>query len=211
MKFMYFSIKYCYSDILLKKTYKTSFITIFLLLSHLFLYCIDMVFVTSASCYLMSASCYHPHYRSKSSMYIRGLIPWNFAEWAEAVPIGIRATWRFRIAKIFPFQYPRWPPWQHFWKFFLLAWSWAKLFNWHPDVIPERNFCLVNFEKISTDDIVWWNCRLHATMDNVVHTVCYIDVCFVCLFVWFDSLPPINNLSVKQGQVFMGWTSTKLG
>ena len=31
------------------------------------------------------------------------------------------------------------------------------------------------------------------------------------LFVWFDSLHPINNLSVKQGRVFLGWTSTKLG
>ena len=30
-------------------------------------------------------------------------------------------------------------------------------------------------------------------------------------FVWFNSLRPINNLSVKQGQVFLGWTSTKLG
>ena len=34
---------------------------------------------------------------------------------------------------------------------------------------------------------------------------------FVCLFVWFDSLLPINNFSVKQGRVFLGWTSTKLG
>ena len=32
-----------------------------------------------------------------------------------------------------------------------------------------------------------------------------------CLFVWFDSLRPINNLSIKQGRVFLGWTSTKLG
>ena len=31
------------------------------------------------------------------------------------------------------------------------------------------------------------------------------------LFVWFDSLHPINNLSVIKGQVFLGWTSTKLG
>ena len=30
---------------------------------------------------------------------------------------------------------------------------------------------------------------------------------FVCLF---DPLRPINNLSVKQGQIFLGWTSTKL-
>ena len=32
----------------------------------------------------------------------------------------------------------------------------------------------------------------------------------VC-FVWFDSLRPINNLSVLKGRVFLGWTSTKLG
>ena len=37
----------------------------------------------------------------------------------------------------------------------------------------------------------------------------YCMVCF--LFVWFDSLRPINNLSVKQARVFLGWTSTKLG
>ena len=30
-------------------------------------------------------------------------------------------------------------------------------------------------------------------------------------FVWFDSLLPINNLSVLKGWVFLGWTSTKLG
>ena len=30
------------------------------------------------------------------------------------------------------------------------------------------------------------------------------------IFVWFDSLRPINNLSVKQGRVFLGWNSTKL-
>ena len=30
-------------------------------------------------------------------------------------------------------------------------------------------------------------------------------------FVWFDSLCPIKNLSVIKGQVFLGWTSTKLG
>ena len=30
-------------------------------------------------------------------------------------------------------------------------------------------------------------------------------------FVWFDSLRPINNLSVIKGRVFLGWTSTKIG
>ena len=30
-------------------------------------------------------------------------------------------------------------------------------------------------------------------------------------YVWFDSLSPINNISVIKGRVFLGWTSTKLG
>ena len=30
------------------------------------------------------------------------------------------------------------------------------------------------------------------------------------VFVWFDSLRHINNLSVIKVQVFLGWTSTKL-
>ena len=38
--------------------------------------------------YKTSASRYHPRYQSRSSMYIRDLIPQNFAESAEAVPIG---------------------------------------------------------------------------------------------------------------------------
>ena len=46
-----------------------------------------MVSVTSASRYITSASGYRPRYQSRSLMYIRGLIPRNFAELAEAVPI----------------------------------------------------------------------------------------------------------------------------
>ena len=49
-------------------------------------YCVYMVSVMSASRYITSASCYHPHYQSRSSMYIPGLIPRNFTELAEAVP-----------------------------------------------------------------------------------------------------------------------------
>ena len=50
-------------------------------------YCVNMVSVTPASRYITSASRYHPRFQSRSSMYIRGLIPWNFAELAEAVLI----------------------------------------------------------------------------------------------------------------------------
>ena len=39
----------------------------------------------------------------------------------------------------------------------------------------------------------------------------FLCVRIVCLFVWFDSLRPIHTLSVNQGRVFLGWTSTKLG
>ena len=49
----------------------------------------NMVSVTPASYYITSASRYHPRYQSRSSMYIRDLIPRNFAGLAEAVPIGV--------------------------------------------------------------------------------------------------------------------------
>ena len=39
----------------------------------------------------------------------------------------------------------------------------------------------------------------------------YLDIWEICLFVWFDSLCPINNFSAIKEQVFLGWTSTKLG
>ena len=51
-----------------------------------------MVSVKSGSGFIMSASRYHPPYQSRSTMYIRGLIPRNFAEFAEAVPIAISAV-----------------------------------------------------------------------------------------------------------------------
>ena len=85
MKFMLIPIKYRYSIILLKKHRFH--------LSRLFCcnhtcYCVNMVSVTSVSHYITSASRFHPRYQSRSSVYIRGLIPWNFTELAEAVPIG---------------------------------------------------------------------------------------------------------------------------
>ena len=85
MKFMYFSIKYRYSDILLKKKQQHK-----LHLNSLFCctcYCVNRVSVTSASNYITSVLCYHPCYQRRSSMYIRGLIPRNFAELDEVVPI----------------------------------------------------------------------------------------------------------------------------
>ena len=42
-----------------------------------------MASVTPVSRYIMSASCNHARYQSRSSMYIRGLIPGNFADWPK--------------------------------------------------------------------------------------------------------------------------------
>ena len=86
MKFMYFSIKYRNSDILLKK-HKLHLNRWFSCNQTCYMYFVNMVSATSASRYITSASCYHPRSQSGSSMYIRGLIPRNFAELAEAVPI----------------------------------------------------------------------------------------------------------------------------
>ena len=77
----FFSIKYRY---FIEK--KTSYNRLFCS-SHT-CYCVYMVSVTPASRYITSASRYHPRYQSRSSMYIRGLIPRNFAELAAAVSIG---------------------------------------------------------------------------------------------------------------------------
>ena len=78
-----FAIKYRY--ILLKK-HKLHY-------NHLFCCnhtCCGMVSVALAFRYLTSASCY----QSRSTMYIRGLIPRNFTELAEAVPTEVHESVR---------------------------------------------------------------------------------------------------------------------
>ena len=68
---------------------KTSFKPFVLLQSHLLLcYCVNMASVTSVSRYITPASRYQPCYQRRSPMNIRGLILRNFAELAEAVPMG---------------------------------------------------------------------------------------------------------------------------
>ena len=89
MNFMFFfSIKYSYSDILLKKKTHKLHLSRLLCCNHK-CYCVNMVLVTSASRYMTSASHYHPCYQSRSSKYIHSLFPRNFADLDEAVPIGV--------------------------------------------------------------------------------------------------------------------------
>ena len=93
MKIMYFSIKYHNSDILLTKIMNLIYNCLFCY-NHT-CYCVSMASVTSASCYVTSAS----RYQSRSSMYIRGMIPRNSTELADVVPIamsGARAPFIFQ-------------------------------------------------------------------------------------------------------------------
>ena len=47
--------------------------------------------------------------------------------------------------------------------------------------------------------------KFHHTQQLITLTISVIEVSFFfVLFVLFDSLCPINTLSVKQGQVFLG-------
>ena len=50
------------------------------------------VYVKSASHFITPVTRYHPRYQSRSPMYIRGQIPRNFAELAEAVPITLKPS-----------------------------------------------------------------------------------------------------------------------
>ena len=42
--------------------------------------------------------------------------PEQYIGWRGNLMEGIGAAWRFRIVKMIPFWYPRWPPWQLSWK-----------------------------------------------------------------------------------------------
>ena len=57
-------------------------------------YCVSMVSVTPALRYVMSVS----RYQSRSSMYIRGLIPWNSTEFTEAVQIANKIVVCLRLS-----------------------------------------------------------------------------------------------------------------
>ena len=87
MKFMFFSIKYHYSDILWKRN-KLHLSRLFCCNHTCYVNMVSVMSAMSASRYISSTSRHHPRYQSRSSMYILGLIPRNFAELAEAVPIA---------------------------------------------------------------------------------------------------------------------------
>ena len=71
-----------------------------------------------------------------------------------------------------------------------------------------RNFFQEHYQSVNTDliwvqqfekDISRWQRLQLARKEFKLHLV------------YFDSLSPINNLSVKQGRVFLGWNTTEQG
>ena len=92
----------------------------------------------------------------------------------------------------------------------LKAWrqTWPKRFSKiFPSCVP------LHFDVPHTDSQIlkqtWTNVRASLQELNFL----YLEFNVQCrdVFVWFDFLRPINNLSVIYGRVFLGWTSTKLG
>ena len=53
---------------------------------------------------------------------------------------------------------------------------------------------------------IYWNVLLNVftLKANIMNPDQTAPLGAFVLFVWFDSLRPINNLSVKQGRVFLG-------
>ena len=67
-------------------------------------------------------------------------------------------------------------------------------------------------QPVQTDSLVsaFTDCTHKGVTSNEAQTKVYTIMSSI-LFVWFDSLHPINNLSDIKGRVFVDWTSTKLG
>ena len=107
---------------------------------------------------------------------------------------------------------------------FVLRWvgAWKKFYNlWprHSENILVKPLYTANphtgtFAKKDPDDRPK-NAAFHQDLQSSkteVHNDCTVKtLMFFCWWFWFDSLGPINNLSVIKGRVFLGWTSTKLG
>ena len=75
--------------------------------------------------------------------------------------------------------------------------SWRRL-NGSNVLILQHSSCFAYYQKI-------YPCKLHRISFYVPN---FEKVVFFCLIWFFTSN---ENLSVKQGRVFLGWTSTKLG
>ena len=87
------------------------------------------------------------------------------------------------------------------------------LHAWSDDLIIGTSHwnCILELHVLNSISIYTNHCKWTKYMKPVQYCAGFIFCTFtVILFAWFDSLGPINNFSVIKGQVFLGWTSTKL-
>ena len=65
----------------------------------------------------------------------------------------------------------------------------------------------LKYDKISATNKIKWDSYNLSVYSKLFcrQTITWASI------VWFDSLLPINNLSVIKGTAFLGWTCTKLG
>ena len=126
----------------------------------------------------------------------------HFTIWAVTMTTKLSTVWTHirSVSKLFD--------WRFSWKTFLNTLIWRK-----KDTDNKRlEYIIENFLSIlneHTNHILNLMDKKESQfyVKNIYHMTSRLGV---QKFVWFDSLRPINNLSVKQGQVFLGWTSTKL-
>ena len=78
------------------------------------------------------------------------------------------------------------------------------------NIYQKKNFICILWQSKNMCFVTAIIVMKHRVSEPNDRTFCRALVCCT-VFVWFDSLRPINNLSVIKGRVFLGWTSTKLG
>ena len=76
---------------------------------------------------------------------------------------------------------------------------------------PPKTDFLASRPNLCSCYLQLWTWILKQDVWNICFPCSLCEVSMCVLFVLFDSLRPINHLSVKQVWVFLGWTSTKLG
>ena len=70
---------------------------------------------------------------------------------------------------------------------------------------------LFHFAENTINGGIAFNNSGHRYAFGHVNNMRWLEKVHAFLFVWFDSLHPINNLSDIKGRVYLGWTSAKLG
>ena len=84
---------------------------------------------------------------------------------------------------------------------------WLKFFTLSNQTSCYKSKCI----RMCVCGISWSYSIFDPYIESTKFNCTCLGFVFFLFFVWFDSLRHINNLSVIQGRVFLGYPSTKLG